>query len=472
MKDANLKIPVALFHEYSLSSTAIFLYSELNGLYSKFHKCEITDATLSKRLNRSIASIQRGLNELKKAQLITSKQKPNYKGRRINVSSLDARKFLTIPIQVIKNKNLSLEALLVYGSLYARQNKLIKINKDKHQENAPLIITVTKSDLAKELNKSPRSIQYQLKKLRHKNYIEVTYVTGINLEIMLNPVVNLVENSQKGQKVTVNPSKKREATPAKSEKPPQQKVRSHPSKKRATNKVFNRVSNKGEDFSSSLNKDQREDISDTSNIFETGKPLTKPIYYDSIPNENDMPPLQENESIKDIVELNQLDHNSNQHKNITRTVKSGLGGMAKKKQVEHHSTKHKNNNAAANSPLCPDTTNKPDTETTQQTNKHLPTDSNKGQHLQIKQKSYYVAYDGFNLDYQCNTLQEILRRRTNKKYIITARTKPLIEQQLKDNFDLNDFEAAINYLIQHKKAISIKDLATHLPDYLSKINCN
>ena len=65
MPKPNLKIPLILIQKYKLSPLAILLYGELNGLYSKYHMCNITDNELSQRLNRSVSRIQHGLSELK-----------------------------------------------------------------------------------------------------------------------------------------------------------------------------------------------------------------------------------------------------------------------------------------------------------------------------------------------------------------------------------------------------------------------
>ena len=125
MKNPNLKIPLVLINN-GLPILVILVYSELNGLYSKNNQCYITDKELSRRLNRSISSIQRAMHELRNYDLIQTKQKPNYKGRFITVTPVDMNKFLLIPVKVIRNKDLSLGALLVYGSLYSRHHKQIK----------------------------------------------------------------------------------------------------------------------------------------------------------------------------------------------------------------------------------------------------------------------------------------------------------------------------------------------------------
>ena len=216
MKNPNLKIPLVLINN-GLPILVILVYSELNGLYSENNQCYITDKELSRRLNRSERSIQRAMHELRNYDLIKTKQKPNYKGRFITVTPVDMNKFLLIPVKVIRSKDLGLGALLVYGSLYSRHHKQIKINADKHKEDAPLIISVTKSELANELNKSVRAVQYQLRELENKHYIQIDCFTGINLEIVLVPIKNLVDNSQKGGRPKNDPSKKCVPTLAKNE---------------------------------------------------------------------------------------------------------------------------------------------------------------------------------------------------------------------------------------------------------------
>ena len=66
----------------------------------------------------------------------------------------------------------------------------------------------------------------------------------------------------------------------------------------------------------------------------------------------------------------------------------------------------------------------------------------------------------------------MLRRKTNKRYIITSQQIPLIQQRLKDGFTPYDFEKAIDYLIQQKQSISLRDLAINISNYLNKINSN
>ena len=427
MKNPNLKIPLVLINN-GLPILVILVYSELNGLYSKNNQCYITDKELSRRLNRSISSIQRAMHELRNYDLIQTKQKPNYKGRFITVTPVDMNKFLLIPVKVIRRKDLSLGALLVYGSLYSRYKKKVKEYADKHKEDASLIISVTKSELANELNKSVRAVQYQLRELENKHYIQIDCFTGINLEIILVPIKNLVDNSQKDGRPKNDPSKKCVPTLAKNEHRGKQKMRTHPSKKRATNKYLIDNINK-DDYSSSFNKDQlttKKSRKRSNNYFDIGEPLKEPIYYDSIPNDDEMPPKENNdETTKDIAELNTLDiQNATQHKTSPITGKSG--SESGNKYIDR-STK--------------------------------PT------------RKKYHAYNGFNLDYQVDQLRKMLNSKTGKHYPITNQ-RPLIEQRLKDGFTLYDFERAIDYLVQQKQSISVKELVINISNYLNKINSN
>ncbi len=443
--DANLKIPTMLIIKHSLSSVSLLVYGELNGLYSKHKQCFITDKTLSQRLNRSTRSVQRAMYELKSAGLISSKQKPNHKGRRIIVSRLNAKKFLLIPVVVARDKDLSTGAILLYGSLYSREKKLIKVNTDKHQEDASLIISATKSEIAQELKKGARTIRYQLKELEDKKYIKLISNKGINVEIMLIPLrmKPILDGSDKKhihtaiklwQKVRstygktdgytfMNLCKKCRTTYAKNVVQPMQKVSYHLCKKCPTNRTLININK--DDYSSSFNKDQRGAV-DPFDPFEVGEPLKEPVYYDSIPNDDEMPPKTNNdETSKDIAELNTLDiQNATQHKTSPITGKSG--SESGNKYIDR-STK--------------------------------PT------------RKKYHAYNGFNLDYQVDQLRKMLNSKTGKHYPITNQ-RPLIEQRLKDGFTLYDFEKAIDYLIQQRRTISIRELVINISTYLNKINSN
>ena len=410
MKNPNLKIPLVLINN-SLPILVILVYSELNGLYSKNNQCYITDKELSRRLNRSISSIQRAMHELRNYDLIQTKQKPNYKGRFITVTPVDMNKFLLIPVKVIRNKDLSLGALLVYGSLYSRYKKKVKEYADKHKEDAPLIISVTNQEIANELGKTARFIRKKIKELAQKNYIAINSIKGVGIEI------SLLTTEKVGTKCV--------STYEQNEHPHRNKMRIHIGTKRATNKYLIDNINK-DDYSSSFNKDHPQAV-DPFDPFEVGEPLKEPVYYDSIPNDDEMPPKENNdETTKDIAELNTLDiQNATQHKTSPITGKSG--SESGNKYIDR-STK--------------------------------PT------------RKKYHAYNGFNLDYQVDQLRKMLSSKTNKHYIITSQQIPLIEQRLKDGFTLYDFERAIDYLVQQKQSISVKELVINISNYLNKINSN
>lgn len=410
MKNPNLKIPLVLINN-SLPILVILVYSELNGLYSKNNQCYITDKELSRRLNRSISSIQRAMHELRNYDLIQTKQKPNYKGRFITVTPVDMNKFLLIPVKVIRNKDLSLSALLVYGSLYSRYKKKVKEYADKHKEDAPLIISVTNQEIANELGKTARFIRKKIKELAQKNYIAINSIKGVGIEI------SLLTTEKVGTKCV--------STYEQNEHPHRNKMRIHIGTKRATNKYLIDNINK-DDYSSSFNKDHPQAV-DPFDPFEVGKPLKEPVYYDSIPNDDEMPPkTNKDETTKDIAELNTLDiQNTTQHKTSPITGKSG--SESGNKYIDR-STK--------------------------------PT------------RKKYHAYNGFNLDYQVDQLRKMLSSKTNKRYIITSQQIPLIQQRLKDGFTLYDFEKAIDYLVQQKQSISVKELVISISNYLNKINSN
>lgn len=408
--DANLKIPQVLINVYHLRPLAILVYSEVNGIYSKYHKCYITDKELTRRLNRSVSSIQRAIAKLKELGLIQTKQKPNYKGRYITSTPVSMDKYILLPVKVIRNKDLSLGALLVYGSLYSRHHKQIKINADKHKEDAPLIISVTNQEIANELGKTARFIRKKIKELAQKNYIAINSIKGVGIEI------SLLTTEKVGTKCV--------STYEQNEHPHRNKMRIHIGTKRATNRYLINNINK-DDYSSSFNKDHPQAI-DPFNPFEVSEPLKEPVYYDSIPNENDMPPqTNKDETTKDIAELNTLDiQNATQHKTSPITGKSDS-----------------------------ESGNKDTDRSTKPTSKK------------------YCAYNGFNLDYQVDQLRKMLNSKTGKHYPITNQ-RPLIEQRLKDGFTLYDFEKAIDYLIQQKQSISVKELVINIGNYLNKINSN
>ena len=203
-------------------------------------------------------------------------------------------------------------------------------------------------------------------------------------------------------------------------------MRIHIGTKRATNKYLIDNINKGDDLSSSSSNKDHPQAVDPFDPFEVGKPLKEPVYYDSIPNDDEMPPNTNNdETSKDIAELNTLDiQNATQHKTSPITGKSG--SESGNKYIDR-STK--------------------------------PT------------RKKYHAYNGFNLDYQVDQLRKMLNSKTGKHYPITNQ-RPLIEQRLKDGFTLYDFEKAIDYLVQQKQSISVKELVINISNYLNKINSN
>lgn len=366
------------------------------------------------------------MHELRKYNLIQTKQKPNYKGRFITVTPVDMKKFLLIPVKVIRNKDLSLGALLVYGSLYSRHHKQIKINADKHQENASLIISVTNQELANELGKTSKFIHNKVKELVQKNYIVTNSINGVGIEIAFLPV----ENSNKHGRPKRKLGTKCVSTYEQNEHPPMNRMSIELGTKRATNKYLIDNINKGDDLSSSSSNKDHPRAVDHFDPFEVGEPLKEPVYYDSIPNENDMPPqMPYIEITKEVAELNTLDHqisiqNVTQHKTSPITGKSGSESVNK---YIDRSTK--------------------------------PT------------RKKYHAYNGFNLDYQVDQLRKMLNSKTGKHYPITNQ-RPLIEQRLKDDFTLYDFEKAIDYLIQQKQSISVKELVINISNYLNKINSN
>ena len=202
-----------------------------------------------------------------------------------------------------------------------------------------------------------------------------------------------------------------------------QKVSYHLCKKCPTNRTLININK--DDYSSSSNKDHPQAV-DPFDPFEVGEPLKEPVYYDSIPNDDEMPPNTNNdETSKDIAELNTLDiQNATQHKTSPITGKS-----------------------------CSESGNKYIDRSTKPTRKK------------------YHAYNGFNLDYQVDQLRKMLNSKTGKHYPITNQ-RPLIEQRLKDGFTLYDFEKAIDYLIQQRRTISIRELVININNYLNKINSN
>ena len=449
MPKPNLKIPLILIQKYKLSPLAILLYGELNGLYSKYHMCNITDNELSQRLNRSVSRIQHGLSELKNNSLIFSKQKPDYKGRSILVSRINDKPFILIPIPVIRRKDLAPNALLVYGSLYSKVQKQAKINIDKKiNDNNPVII-ISKSDIAQELDITSRSINRILHELADKHYIFFNPVNGVGVEINLNNIDSIPTfwSDNLGQK--------REATYDRNEKPPMTKTGTHLGQKRETNRIFNRVINKGMDKNPSPEKEaplrsltvhtpldkifMLDPFLDPSEL----QSLSSPVYYDSLPDENSILPETEKESYGDYKALNKLDTNKatskhQQHKNNTSTGKSGSEVGASK--------------------ISPDSASKRKTD--QAHNKG--TQSVKPTIQKNNVQEHYTAYDGTNLDYQCNAFKEILNKHTGKNYVITKQNKELLKWRLGQGFTLSNFESVITDLVNQGEPISIKELISNI----------
>lgn len=394
MVESNLKIPLPIAKDYKLSASALLVYGELYGLFSKNSKCYITDKTLSKRLGFSKSTIQRAMKQLKDHGLIISKQKPNYKGRNITVLSPKSKQFLLIPIALTRDKKLKPASIVLYGSLYAKMKKIIKINKDKRQDmDAPLIET-NKSKLANELGKKPEIIRLHLLDLYNYGYLQFNSIDGKGLVIELTNKLSLHIPKKKSKNDLVKSNSlpnKWASTYLISEHPPTYKMSIHLPNKWATNRINNKylIKEKNKDHSAS---------------FEVGKPLSKPIYYDSIPDDKDIPPEEKNfDSNSYIKELNQLD---------------------KQKSVNHKSAKHKDG----------------------------------------KQ----ITSVNFDLDSECQELQSIARELTGKHYIITSQQKTLIELRLKQGFTINDFRLAIIYLKQHNKPIILTSLISNIGNIKKK----
>lgn len=446
MEQANLKIPLTLIQDYKLSPLACLLYGELSGLYFKHHKCDISDQTLSKRLNRSIPRIQSGLKELKDSGLITSKQKPNYRGRNITVAKTLTKPFLLIPVSVVRRCDISQSALLVYGWLNSALQKQNKINKDKCLEDTDTI-TSNKSKIAKKLNRSSKFIQRKIKELAKQGYITIYTVAGKGLEIVFAPIQNLPSRT----KMQVKGRTKTRSGWDKNENPPRTKTRTEVGQKRETNRIFNRVINKGMDKNPSPEKEAPLRSLTALDEFMTDpflnpselQSLSIPVYYDSLPDENSIPPETEKESYGDYKALNELDTNKDaskhqQHKNNTNTGKSGSEGGTGKTSPNSASKR----------------------KTDQAHNKGAQSVKPTIQKNNVQE--HYTAYDGTNLDYQYNTFKEILNKHTGKNYVITKQNKELLKWRLDHGFTLSDFESVITDLVKQGKTISIKELVSNI----------
>lgn len=471
MTNYNLKIPLDAIQIYNLSPLTALIYGEIYDICSKKNGvCYITTNTLKKRHHSSRSAIQRSISSLKKANLI--KRIPSNKKEIRNLIILSSRnkreKYILIPDFIINDSRLFPREKIIYGYLASKRKKIEVANKRKYQQDTAPIIVLTKSQIASKLNTTPNTVRRGIKHLRKLDYIKYTSVNGRQLEIYpftLNEICREIFHKWKSLKIEllskwnkqteihhkwvashiklkpkilskwitlqgrINPKwetnlhHKWVSTYIISGHRPTSQVgidlhhKWHTNKERIKGKIEKKnFSNKSKVAQKNGNTSQEK--------FVIGQPLKEPIYYDSFPSEQDEPPIEhKTDPLHDITELNQLDHDSSQQVNATETENKPSRDASK----EHHSNP------------------KP-------------------------QENKYEAYNGFNLEYQVNQLTSILNARTGKRYVINAYQKPLIEQRLDDKYSLNDFERAIDYLIQQKEAISVKDLATHLPNYLSKSN--
>lgn len=466
---ANIKIPINLLKS-GLSPTTLIVFGEIYGLYYKNHNCFITDKSLSDRLNRSTASIQRAMHELKRQNIIVSKQKPNYRGRNITVLKPESNKFILIPVNVARDKRLKTGSIILFGLLYALQKKIKKINADKHLEMDTPFIEVTKSSLAKDLNKTPEYIRKHLIDLWNYGYLGLNRYNGIGIEIQLNEDAdNYTHSKVKKSRTTKNnylsfkmPLKKvpdylknwkiptnkmssliqkiksftnicanaksglsndlpteRVATYQQNEYPPTNGMSSHLPTKRATNILSNRVINKGDSFySSSSNQDHSQNERPT---FIEGKPLTKPIYYEGILSEDDIPPIDKNfVNESDITELNKLDSASKCHIKQTsnKSAKSGL----ERKQLTHN----------------------------------------------LYKKDNSTNYQLSDLKVFTKEVKKILHEATGKNYIITQPACLEIAKRLYEGYTLKDFKQGIYKYLQENNFVNIKQVAMNLKQYIQE----
>lgn len=460
MQNFNLKIPLAVVKNYSLSSLAVLVYGEIYGICSKNPVCYITDKTLIKRHHSNKASIQRAISELKKANLI--KRLPSYRKEERQLTLLPIseteetiNKFILIPDYLLNDTSLNRTDELIYGYLISESKKQEKINRDKHLDNDVPFVVTTKKELAKIFKNSPITINRSIKRLKDAKYLNYESINGKYLEIEI-----LSSDEIFSRKLLLpdrqlllfvplvgrNLYQKWVSTYIKSEHRPISKSSIDLYQKWVTNRVLNRVINKDKKFitgnkdnprSMSSAEKHPKSIADIPNSYplHENELSIEPTYYDKPPSINDMPPEPRKETYKQIEELNEISiHQSsskcNKEQKYNSTANSGLG-VAKDNQTSNKNTKSKPNH---------------------------PT-------------TKYKAYNGVNLSYQCNELQKILRSKTGKRYILTTQ-QPLIEQRLKDGFTLNDFEMAIVYLLNQGQSISIKDLLINISNYKHKINSN
>ena len=237
----------------------------------------------------------------------------------------------------------------------------------------------------------------------------------------------------------------------KNENPPRTKTRTEVGQKRETNRIFNRVINKGMDKNPSPEKEAPLRSLTALDEFMTDpflnpselQSLSIPVYYDSLPDENSIPPETEKESYGDYKALNELDTNKDaskhqQHKNNTNTGKSGSEGGTGKTSPNSASKR----------------------KTDQAYNKGAQSVKPTIQKNNVQE--HYTAYDGTNLDYQYNTFKEILNKHTGKNYVITKQNKELLKWRLDHGFTLSDFESVITDLVKQGKTISIKELVSNI----------
>ena len=311
-------------------------------------------------------------------------------------------------------------------------------------------VIITRSELAKKLNIALRSVRRLLYKLANKQYIIFNSISGIGIQVNIIPINSFTEKDGHRPFIQNGGGQKREPPLTKVRSQPLTKTISHPGQKRATNKYIINNINKGR---ISQNKDFLRSHTALDEFLEDPfytpadlQSLSSPMYYNSLPDENNIPPEQEKESYSDYEELNKLDSNQatskhHKHKNNSRTAKSGSKEKGSK-ELTQTTPKQKD--------LEPDIGTRSITSTNNFS------------------KNDYTPYNGFNLDYQSNTLQSILRNITGKQYIITQRTKEALYQQLEHGYTLNDFETAISSLIRQGKQVSMLDLILHIGSYLDQ----
>lgn len=471
MTNYNLKIPLDVIQIYNLSPLTALIYGEIYDICSKKNGvCYITTNTLKKRHHSSSSAIQRSISKLKKANLIKRIPSNKKEIRKLIILPLRNKreKYILIPNFIINDSRLFPREKIIYGYLASERKKIETINKRKYQADITPIIVLTKSQIASKLNTTPNTVRRAIKHLKELDYIKYTSVHGKPLEIYpftLNEICRGIYHKWKSSKKKLLSKWNRQTeihhklaakhiklkqkfllkwiTLQGQIKPKWENEMHHKwvskyiiSDNRNASQVTIEMHHKWQTNKERIKGEiEKKNFSNKSKVaqkngntsqekFVIGQPLKEPIYYDNFPSEQDEPPIEhKTDPLHDITELNQLDHDSTQQVNTTETGNSGS----------------RDANKEDNSVSIPPT---------------------------------YEPYNGFNIDYQVNQLKSILNAKTGKHYVISAYQKPLIEQQLDNDYSLHDFAKVIDYLIQHKEAISVKDLATHLPNYLSKINSN